>query len=84
MDAVFRMIRSTGFRRGPARILGGICGGIAAATGVNVLWIRVAVLVLFLLPVFGFGLYLLVWALTPWGAGAIPAERFLDGWAGRS
>lgn len=83
MDAVFRTIRSLGFRRGPGRILGGICGGIAAATGWSVVGIRVVMLILFLLPVFGFGLYLLVWVLTPWRTGTIPLERFLDGWHDR-
>lgn len=83
MDAVFRTIRNLGFRRGPDRLLGGICGGIATATGWSVVGIRVVMLILFLLPVFGFGLYLLVWLLTPWTTGSIPLERFLDGWHGR-
>jgi hypothetical protein len=38
---------------------------------------RVLVLLSFLLPVLGVGVYLLVWVLTPWQDGTIPLERAL-------
>ncbi|WP_202980616.1 PspC domain-containing protein, partial [Escherichia coli] len=72
-----RLHPRTGFRRGPQRILGGIGGGIAARTGISVLIVRIALLLLFLLPVLGWGAYLVVWVLTPNQSGSIPVERWL-------
>jgi phage shock protein C len=78
MRSIFNSIRSLGFRRGPSRLVGGIAGGIAAATGLNVWLVRLLVLLAFLLPVVGVGLYLVVWALTPWQDGSIPLEQVLS------
>lgn len=78
MSALFNGIRGIGFRRGPQRLLGGIAGGISAGMQVNVWLVRLLLLVAFLLPVVGVGLYLVVWALTPWQDGSIPLERALD------
>ncbi|MDR7234705.1 PspC domain-containing protein [Agrococcus sp. BE272] len=77
MASVFDSIRRTGFRRGPSRLFAGICGGIAAQLRVNVWIVRLVMLVLFALPVLGWGLYLVVWALTPNQSGSIPLERWL-------
>jgi phage shock protein C len=78
MRSIFNSIRSLGFRRGPSRLVGGIAGGIAAATGLNVWLVRLLVLLAFLLPVVGLGLYLVIWALTPWQDGSIPLEQVLS------
>lgn len=78
MENFFDSIRRIGYTRGPARILGGICGGIAAKTGIGVFWIRIAMLLLFLLPFIGFGLYVLAWLLLPWQDGTIPLERLIS------
>jgi phage shock protein PspC (stress-responsive transcriptional regulator) len=80
MASFFDSIRQSGFRRGPDRVLGGICGGIAAKTGINVWLVRIVTLLLFLLPVVGWGLYAVIWLLTPNQRGSIPVER----WLGRS
>lgn len=77
MTSIFDTIRRTGFRRGPQRVLGGICGAIAARLGANVTIVRLLVFLAFLLPVIGFGLYLVLWALLPWQDGSIPLERLL-------
>ncbi|WP_129658396.1 PspC domain-containing protein [Rothia halotolerans] len=79
MRSIFNSIRSLGFRRGPSRLVGGIAGGIATATGLNVWLVRLLVLLAFLLPVVGIGLYLAVWVLTPWQDGSIPLEQVLSG-----
>ncbi|MBK5249317.1 MAG: PspC domain-containing protein [Actinomycetales bacterium] len=79
MDSFFDMIRRIGFRRGPNRIVGGICGGIADQTNVSVGFVRVLVLIAFLLPVVGVGVYFVAWLLLPWQDGSIPLERFLKG-----
>lgn len=79
MNSFFGSIRSVTFRRGPARIVGGVAGGIAASTGINVWIVRILLLLASMLPVVGVGLYALVWALTPWQDGTIPAERALGG-----
>jgi phage shock protein C len=60
-------------------VVGGIAGGIAAATGLNVWLVRLLVLLSFALPVVGIGLYLVVWAVTPWRDDSIPLERLLAG-----
>ncbi|WP_120004966.1 PspC domain-containing protein [Nesterenkonia muleiensis] len=78
MKRFFDSIRSLGFRRGPRRLLGGIAGGIAEGLGINVWLTRLLVLLSFLLPVVGVGLYFLVWALTPWQDESIPLERALS------
>ncbi|WP_163542482.1 PspC domain-containing protein [Occultella kanbiaonis] len=77
MDAIFDTIRKIGFRRGPGRILGGIGGGIADQTGVSVGLVRILLLLLGLLPVLGWGVYLIAWVLLPWQDGSIPLERFI-------
>jgi phage shock protein C len=74
----FNSIRAAGFRRGPARLLAGICGGIAAKSGVNVWLVRLLMLLLFALPVLGWGVYAVVWVLTPNQSGSIPLERWLS------
>lgn len=77
MASVFDSIRSTGFRRGPQRLLAGICGGIAVKLRINVWLVRLLTLLLFALPVLGWGVYLLIWVLTPNQSGSIPVERWL-------
>lgn len=75
----FDSIRSTGFRRGPGRLFGGIAAGIAHAWGWNVWLTRLLVLISFALPVLGVGAYLVAWALTPWQDGSVPLERVFGG-----
>ena len=75
MNSFFATLRGFRFRRGPQRILGGIAGGLAELTGLNVWIMRLLVLASFLLPVLGVGAYLAVWLLTPWQDGTIPLER---------
>lgn len=77
MDTIFDSLRSIGFRRGPRRIAAGIGGGLAEKLGLNVWLVRLLLLVSFLLPVLGFGAYLVVWVLTPWQNGRIPLEQVL-------
>ncbi len=52
---------------------------MGAALGLNVWLARLLVLVSFLLPVVGIGLYFVVWVLTPWQDGSIPLERLIKG-----
>jgi phage shock protein C len=79
MRTFFDSIRGIRFRRGPARLLGGIAGGLAEVTGLNVWLVRLLVLLSFLLPFVGIGLYAAVWLLTPWQDGSIPLERAVGG-----
>lgn len=78
MNAFFARVRRSGVRRGPQRLLGGVCGPIAAKIGSDVWLIRGVVGVLFLVPP-GIGVagYLAAWVLLPWQDGSIPLERFL-------
>lgn len=77
MSSFFDGIRQLGFRRGPSRLVGGVCAGLAQQFGLNVTIVRLVTLVLFLLPVLSVAVYLLAWALLPWQDGSIPLERFL-------
>lgn len=79
MNAVYRTLRSTSFRRGPQRVAGGIGGGIARATGWDVTIIRIAILLSFLLPFIGLPLYLILWLVLPFHDDTIPLERILGG-----
>lgn len=79
MNSIFETFRGLPFRRGPRRLLGGIGGGIAEATGINVWLARLLVLASFLLPVLGVVAYLVTWLLLPWQDGSIPLQRLLGG-----
>lgn len=78
METFFDSIRRIGYTRGPQRMVAGICGGIAAKAGIAVVWVRIAVLLAFLLPFIGLGLYLVGWLLLPWQDGTIPLERLIS------
>lgn len=78
MSTFFDSIRRTGFRRGPQRLVGGVCGGVATRLGVSVVLVRLLLLLAFLLPGIGWVLYVALWALLPWQDGTIPLERFLS------
>ncbi len=84
MRSFFDGIRRVNFRRGPERLAGGICGGLAHAANTSVTLVRILVLISFLLPFVGVGAYVVVWILTPWQNGSIPLERFLDRLSGPS
>lgn len=48
------------------RVLGGVCGGIGAYTGLNPLWIRLLFLLMIPTTVgYGFVLYLVLWLVLP-------------------
>ncbi|WP_372697018.1 PspC domain-containing protein [Arthrobacter sp. JSM 101049] len=79
MDSVYRALRSISFRRGPQRVVAGIGGGIARATGWDVTIVRIAILLSFLLPFIGLPLYLVLWLVLPYQDGSIPLERILGG-----
>lgn len=78
MKKLFDSIRTARFRRGPQRLVAGICGGLAELLGLNVWLVRVLVLVSFALPVLGVGAYLIAWVVTPWRDGSIPLERAIS------
>ncbi|ACQ80645.1 phage shock protein C, PspC [Beutenbergia cavernae DSM 12333] len=82
MTRFFDAIRSTGFRRGPSRIVGGICAGMAEQWNLDITIVRIVVVLLLLLPVLGVWAYLVAWLLLPWQDGSIPLERIFSGSAG--
>jgi len=79
MDALYRSLRALPYRRGPRRLVGGVCGGLSAKYGWDLTLVRLAVLVAFLLPFIGVGTYLVAWLLLPWQDGSIPLERAFPG-----
>ncbi|WP_211876731.1 PspC domain-containing protein [Pseudarthrobacter albicanus] len=77
MDKFFSTVRGLGLKRGPQRWLGGVCGGIAAKLNVDVAYVRIAFLLLGLLPGPAFVVYLAAWLLLPDQRNAIALESFL-------
>ena len=77
MDKFFNTVRGLGLKRGPQRWLGGVCGGIAAQLKVDVAYVRIAFLLLSLLPGPAFVVYLAAWLLLPDQRNAIILESFL-------
>jgi phage shock protein PspC (stress-responsive transcriptional regulator) len=60
------------FQRSSDRILGGVCSGLAQGFQVEVLWVRVAFVLLAFLQGIGILLYLVLWILMPDRAGHRP------------
>lgn len=79
MNAFFDSLRHLPFRRGPQRLVAGIGGGLAVTLGLNVWLVRLLILLSFLLPVMGVGVYLLAWVLTAWQDDSIPLEKAVRG-----
>lgn len=78
MEQFYRALRTIPLRRGPKRIVGGICGGIADRLGWDVTLVRIVVLISFLLPVIGPGAYLVAWLLLPYYDGSILLEKLIS------
>ena len=78
MNAFFDMIRSTGFRRGPSTILGGVCSGMARQWGWNENVVRLVVLILLILPLLSWVVSAIAWILLPWQDGTILLERWIS------
>ncbi len=64
----------------PGRMVAGVCGALARQLGIDVSLIRVAFALTALISGgMAFGLYLLLWVLTPSGPGRVaPAARWMD------
>lgn len=78
MDKFFSTVRGLGLKRGPQRWLGGVCGGIAAKMNVDVAFVRIAFLLLALLPGPAFVFYLAAWLVLPDQRNAILLQTFLQ------
>ena len=65
-------------RRADRRLLGGVCGGLADYSGIDVALVRVLMIALTLLSGVGLALYAAAWLLVPVaGSTRSPAERLL-------
>ena len=53
------------FRDGEKSVLGGVCSGLAAYFGIEVLWVRIAFVVTFFLQGFGLLAYVILWLVLP-------------------
>ena len=60
------------FQRGRDRILGGVCSGLAEGFHVEILWVRLAFVVLAFINGVGVLLYVVLWVLMPERAGYQP------------
>lgn len=77
MNKFFSIVRGIGLRRGPQRLVGGVCGGIAAKLNVDVAYVRIGYLLFCLLPGPALLIYLVAWLLLPDQTGTIALESFL-------
>lgn len=76
LDQGLGQLQRSPLRRDSSRgVIGGVCAGIAERTGVSVVAVRAAAVVLALFFGTGIGAYLLAWALLPDQAGATHAEQ---------
>jgi len=78
MDKFFSIVRGLGLQRGPQRWLGGVCGGIAAKLNVDVAFVRIAFLLLALLPGPAFVFYLAAWLILPDQRNTIVLQSLLE------
>ena len=78
MESFYRILRSSPVKRAPGGIFGGIASGIARQYGWRVSYVRIAMLLSFLLPFIGLPLYLLLWLLLPTTDGSIVLEKALS------
>ena len=69
---------TTGATLSDRRILLCVCGGIAAKLNVDVAYVRIAYLLLSLLPGPAFVVYIVAWLLLPDQRNAIILENFLS------
>jgi phage shock protein C len=53
------------FYRGPDRIVGGVCSGLAAGFHIDPLWVRIAFVLLAFLQGIGLFIYIVLWLVMP-------------------
>ena len=58
-------MRPQAFHRGNDRILGGVCSGMAAGFHVDVLWVRLAFVILAFFQGIGLFIYIVLWLVMP-------------------
>ncbi|MBM7795438.1 PspC domain-containing protein [Pseudoglutamicibacter cumminsii] len=75
MDTIYKWLRAMPLRRGPRRLVGGVCGGIAYKTGWDVGMVRLITLIALILPIISLPAYLIAWVIIPWGASDEAAEK---------
>jgi phage shock protein C len=78
MQPLYRALRSSPVKRAPG-IVGGIAAGLARQYGWRVGYVRIVMLLSFLLPFIGLPLYLVLWLLLPTTEGTIALEKLLKG-----
>lgn len=74
---LFSLLRRQPLRRGPRRLLGGVCHGLARHLHCEPGLVRLVALLCLLVPVLGWLVYLVAWLLLPWQDGTIVLERIL-------
>ncbi|ABY22716.1 putative stress-responsive transcriptional regulator [Renibacterium salmoninarum ATCC 33209] len=78
MNSIYKALRNQPLRRGPQRWIGGVLGGVAALTKIDVAWMRIGFLLLCLLPGPAFVLYAALWLLVPDQNQTIVTEQLLN------
>lgn len=78
-SSFFRWLRGLGITRAPDRWIGGVAGGVAHRTGLDLALVRGLIVVLAIFGGIGVLLYGLAWALLPEPDGRIHAEQAARG-----
>ncbi|WP_026531930.1 PspC domain-containing protein [Arthrobacter sp. H41] len=77
MNTFYRVLRSSPLKRAPGGLAGGIAAGIALSFNWPVTYVRIGMLLSFLLPVVSLPLYGVLWLLLPKTDGTIALEKLL-------
>ncbi|MBE0011216.1 phage shock protein PspC (stress-responsive transcriptional regulator) [Arthrobacter sp. CAN_A212] len=77
MDKFFEILRKSPIKRAPGGWLGGIASGIAAQFNWPVAYVRIGILLSFLLPFISIPMYFVLWLLLPKTDGTIALQKMI-------
>lgn len=77
MEKFFEILRKSPIKRAPGGWLGGIASGIAAQFNWPVAYVRIGILLSFLLPFISIPMYFVLWLLLPKTDGTIALQKMI-------
>ncbi|MBG6181607.1 PspC domain-containing protein [Arthrobacter sp. CAN_A1] len=78
MEKFFDILRSSPIKRAPGGWLGGIASGIALKFNWPVAYVRIGILLSFLLPFISIPMYGILWLLLPKTDGTIALQKMIS------
>jgi phage shock protein C len=77
VETFFKILRSSPLKRAPGGMLGGIAAGMAVTFNWPVSYVRIGMLLSFLLPFVSLPMYGVLWLLLPKTDGTIALEQLV-------